>query len=258
MRLLIHMPVKNEADRWLEACLQWASTFADELHVYDDRSDDDTASVASSYANVTVRGPAGPSFLEHEGQFRENAWHAFEVMAHPEPGDWVLALDADEFLVGNPDVNLRELVLEHCGRADATGAGAILLPVPEMFGADFGPDGRVTKLHQRMDGLWRSIRGTRLFRYQEGGSFRNKPMGCGSEPTYVTERPAMAVDDLWLLHLGYVRDEDKTMKHERYSSLLDHGHNNDHVQSIVRKRRERDWDGPLPSIWLGTYERTAR
>ena len=70
-------------------------------------------------------------------------------------------------------------------------------------------------------------------------------MGCGSEPTYVgSGRHTKAPDGLFLMHYGYARKADQKAKHERYTSLAEHGHADKHVQSIVTRPSLRRWDGP--------------
>lgn len=253
-RLLAYMVTRNERDRYLDACLAWATQFLDAIAVYDDRSDDETSDVAVKYgAHVQVRPDSVPSFLDHEGAFRQRAWRWFEEALEPEHGDWVLALDADEFLVADPD-GVRATVELAGARADAAGSFAVMLPVPEVFDAEHLDDSDCyTKPRVRTDGFWGTIAGTRLFRYQAGGIFRNKAMGCGAEPTYVIDSAPRAPRQpgLSLLHLGYMDWWDRAAKHKRYTELLDHGHSNSHVQSIVTVPTLEHWTGPWPEVWRG-------
>ena len=78
MRILGVMPVRDEADRWLDASLSWQKNFLDDIFVYDDRSTDRTLQIALKHTpNVKVRSEDEPSFLEHEGKFRQNCWNLF-------------------------------------------------------------------------------------------------------------------------------------------------------------------------------------
>jgi hypothetical protein len=73
---------------------------------------------------------------------------------------------------------------------------------------------------------------------QNGGQFFDRKLACGSEPTYVVSwtrsRNYWLHSGFIMQHLGYIKDEDKKIKHERYMSL-DQGefHNINHIQSIV-------------------------
>ncbi len=252
-RLLAYMVTKDESDRYLQACLAWATQFTDAISVYDDCSDDETPEMAAAYgAYVQVRPEGAPSFLEHEGAFRQRAWRWFEESLQPEPGDMILALDADELLVA--DDGVRDTVESAFARADAAGSLAVMVPVPEVFDAEHMDDTEpYTRPRVRTDGFWGKIAGTRLFRYQPGGTFRNKSMGSGAEPTYVVESAGRAPREpgLSLLHLGYMDWRDRAAKHKRYTELLDHGHSNAHVQSIITPPTLEPWTGPWPEVWRG-------
>jgi hypothetical protein len=181
--------------------------------------------------------------MEHEGEFRYASWRAFERNMPVESGDWVLSFDADEFLVHESDC--RVALEAAAASADAEALTAVVLPRPEIFGLSDG------KFLQRVDGFWGGMQCTRLFKYFPGGRWNLRPMGCGSEPTYITKSPRFSTKNygLSLVHLGYLRPEDVQEKYERYSSLPDHGHNEQHVASIIKKPSLVLWDGP--AIQLG-------
>ncbi len=204
-----------------------------------------------------VRPDSCPSFLEREGQFRQRAWQWFEESVQPEPGDTVLALDADEFLVAgeDQDVSARTVgwaIGQAIEAAAANGSMAVMVPVPEVFDATC-PDFLYTDPMVRTDGFWGTIAGTRLFRYQRGGTFRNRAMGSGAEPTFVADSAPRAprYPGLSLLHLGYMDAADRRAKHQRYTELVDHGHANSHIQSIIARPTLEPWKGPWPAVWRG-------
>lgn len=228
---------KNEADRYLEPMLHNTADAVDGHFFFDDQSTDDTVAIARRYCTVSERTDDSPSFLEHEGQFRQTAWWAFETYMRVEEGDWVLAIDCDEFLVTNDD----PYSAIHTAVRDARRSGqvAVMMPVPEVFG--FDGDGTPMV---RTDGFWGRIAGTRLFEYRRGGKFSDKPMGCGSEPSYVgSGKHGPAPRGVWLMHYGYARPEDVAAKYERYNALA-HGHADSHIQSIPKPPGLSRWDGP--------------
>jgi hypothetical protein len=252
MRVLLQCVARNEASRYWASWLDWhVSVFgAENMHVYDDRSTDSTAEMADKYAiATTVRDDDAPSFLEHEGRLRQRAWKAMEEVLEPEPGDWVFAIDADEFLLARADED-RELY-RNCEWANAQGHGAFTVTIPEIFRTDLEDDGKLTGLQVRVDGWWGRIAGTRLFAWRPGGVFADKAMGSGSEPGYVAQVQRSALQGMWLLHYGYARPEDAQAKFARYTARPE-GHANDHVRSIVEPPQLASWDGPLIDVYLGS------
>lgn len=250
-RIFAQMVARNEADRYLDAVLTWLDdkVGVNRIHVYDDRSEDATVDVALWHGcAVTVRPEGAASFLEHEGRFRADAWAALEEKLRPHIGDWILAIDADEFLVG--DGCIPEQLEAVIAEANRRGALSVLLPVPEVF-AVVEQNGELRVPQVRIDGLWGTIAGTRLFAYQPGGEFNMKAMGCGSEPTYVVSSGiSRSHNGLALMHYGYADPADVPKKYERYSSLA-HGHADKHVASIPAPPSLCPWDGLAPSVWRG-------
>jgi Glycosyl transferase family 2 len=235
-RLFGLMVTRNEAGRYLKLALAQARPVVDELFVFDDGSTDTTVGVAEDQGCLVARRhPSGPSFLEHEGKFRQMAWEVFESAVEPGIGDWVLALDADEILASAGDP--RTLLLRAARYSNGRGETARIISIPETF------DVRAGVPQVRTDGWWGKIRGTRFFAYWPGGCFADRPMASGSEPTYVQERVGGPVEDLWLLHLGYAKAEDRKEKYERYSSRS--GHSDAHVESILQEPQLIAWDGPV-------------
>lgn len=262
-RLLAYMVARNEADRYLDACLSWARSFVDEIAFFDDNSTDQTVDVAAAHqVKVCSRGEASPSFLENESQFRSAAWEWLEDVLDPTADDWVLALDADEFLVcANGD--LRSGVEGQVDLAESQGALSVRLPVPEVFEVtvastrtwtdEFGGHtaSYLTSPQVRVDGFWGKIAGTRLFRYQPHGQFSGRAMGSGAEPTYVLKGKIHESSGVHLMHYGYAWPEDREAKYQRYSSL-EHGHNNAHIQSILQRPTLAPFIAvPEPMVWRG-------
>lgn len=235
MKIFGLMVAKNEAGRYLDLALSAARPVVDELFVFDDGSTDTTVAIAEGHGClVASRHPSGPSFLEHEGRFRQQSWDVFEQALEPEIGDWVLAVDADELVtaIGDPRELLREAAMISNGRGELSR----VIEIPEIF------DVRDGVPYVRMDGWWGKIRGTRFFAYRPDGRFADKPMGSGSEPTYIRDRVGQSVEGFWLLHLGYACHDDRVEKFRRYSHRS--GHADQHVASILKEPRLVEWVGP--------------
>lgn len=239
-RLHAVLVARNEANRYLEAVL--SHLYIGSIHLYDDCSEDQTAEMAKFHgALVTRRGTDVPSFLEHEGAFRQAAWEAFEHKMQPKDGDWVLALDCDEFLVapGNRPLAVSRAI------AAAHEMEGVVLPIPEVFGVD------EDDLLVRVDGFWEGLSSPRLFRYRPDGKFLDRAMGCGSVPTYVTSgRLSHNNFGLAIAHVGYLDLKDRVEKHQRYSSM-EHGHNPVHIDSILRVAVLKKWSVPGLRSWTG-------
>ncbi len=236
--------VRNEADRYLAQMLDALVPAVDGSFVFDDCSIDTTRDLAKG-AGCTViqRADTTPSFLEHEGRFRQAAWRSFQACMSPSPGDWVFSVDADEMLTsnGNPGETIHALVAV----ADVWGKWSVPIRIPEVFGTD---DDGCPMI--RMDGFWNTIVANRLFAFDgPDAQFRDRAMGCGSAPVYVDAMPqAHEATDVFLLHYGYAASADRKAKHERYTALANHGHSDAHVQSITGRSTLVRWDGPWQPV----------
>ncbi|MCU1448910.1 MAG: glycosyl transferase family protein, partial [Acidimicrobiales bacterium] len=94
MNLWVSMIVRNEADRHLERVLGAAASLdAAGIIVTDDASTDRTREVLDAFGCI-MQTTAAPMLWEHEGRARQRHLAFVDRQAHP--GDWVLALDADE------------------------------------------------------------------------------------------------------------------------------------------------------------------
>lgn len=240
-RLIGSLVIHNEADRYLEDCIRWMQNFLDDLFVYDDRSTDKSVEIAKDLGcTVVIRPEEYPSFMKHEGKFRSHAWNALKNKMGMKEGQWILSFDADEFLVGDDVLGSLDRAIQNAQRRSKLG---IILPFPEVFKYQDG------KAFVRTDGFWNQIKGPRLFMYLNQGKWNMKPMGCGSEPLYVTQQKSTNQNfGLNMLHFGYARDVDKQIKYQRYSALEKHGHANSHIESILGKATLREWEGPVPQL----------
>ena len=223
MRIIGHMVVgPGEADRFLGTVLGRANDWADVMHVaLDLTANNDDEHVSRSRADYVTR--TVNTFTTHEGKFRQEAWHQMEEAVEPELGDYIVCIDADEIIHNAPAV--RKAIREFPGK---------------RLGVTFHHmwDGT----HYRVDGQWRPHVAHIIIPYQFYGHHVDRAMACGREPTYAQTiaMHGMPVSDI--LHLGYLRDEDKQMKYDRYMAL-DGGkfHSNAHIQSIIMKPSLERW-----------------
>lgn len=240
MKIFGLMVTKNEAGRYLDLALSYLRPVVDELFVFDDGSSDTTVRIAEHRGcTVASRHPSGPPFMVHEGKFRQMAWEVFEQAIEPEPGDWVLSVDADEIVLAVGDA--RELLLETAAASNNLGELGRRVRIPEVF------DVRDGVPYVRLDGWWGNLSGPRFFAYRPDGVFADRAMGSGSEPQYVRSLIGDFVEGFWLLHLGYASRVDRVAKYRRYSDRG--GHNDKHVASILKDPELVPWSGPpIPGL----------
>lgn len=228
------MVTHTEMGRYLEYALTWLRHITDDfVYVHDDRSSDGTAEyIEECGVPLSVRSTYSMSFAENESILRGSAWHHMEAHFNPTPSDWILCVDADEFVVAHQPGDTHDTLTDVIERANQY--GAVTLPVREVFGFH----GEVPLL--RVDGYWGEIVARRLVRWRPGAQFHDRTQGGGSLPTGWSDKHC-ETDDLSLLHLGYAREEDRRAKHARYSSTV--GHNPRHVASILEAPSLVPWPG---------------
>jgi len=229
MRILANMVVRNESPHYLHQVLSRLKDQVDEIIVTDDCSDDDTANIAESYG-AKVQVMPEPTFSIHEGRLRQASWDHFENYA--DNNTWCLAIDADEELYVTKH-SLEQLMDDM--RLDVYSIEFYHMWNPTQY---------------RIDKAWHPHGSSRMFRYKEGGRFKDRALACGSEPTYVQEDIAAgrfySNTGLKMKHLSYIKDEDKKKKYERYAAI-DGGkfHANAHIESIL---------DPIDTIKLANWE----
>ena len=215
--IIAQMIGRNESSRFLEDVLVRLSTQVDKIIFTDDCSTDNTPEIAAKYAEV-FQTPE-QLFNVHEGRLRAFAWGNLEKFA--KIGDWIVAIDCDEKLHHLDNASIRDTL-------NSSPFDVVNVRFYHMW----------NNSQYRVDKLWAPNNSTRIFRFIENGGFVNRKLACGSEPTYV--RDMVSRKNYWLnsrlimQHLGYVKDEDKILKHQRYSQL-DGGefHQLAHINSIV-------------------------
>lgn len=208
---------RNESSRFLEDVLQKLSGQVDKIIFTDDCSTDNTPEIAAKYAEV-FQSPE-PLFKVHEAKLRAYAWGNMEKFA--KKGDWIVAIDCDEKLFHLENIDIRTVLSQ-------SPQDVVNVRFYHMWNEN----------QYRVDKLWAPNNSSRIFRFVEGGGFANRKLACGSEPTYVVDW--MRQGNFWkdsklvMQHLGYILDEDKQIKHERYTEI-DGGefHNLGHINSIL-------------------------
>lgn len=250
MRIVASLVTKNEEYRYLDSFLDWNSPWWDDLFIFDDQSSDDTRHICEQYGIVVERPDVTPPFIEDEAAFRYTAWVLMEERMNLKEGDFIFSIDADEFLVATTDSteSIRSLLEETAGKVLHFDRFAANIDIPEVWDDSY-------PWMIRKDGLWTNKRLPRLTRYVRDGVFRNKKMGCGSTPTYSYENMLEEDFGVSLLHVGYANEDDRRDRYERYMSLPNHGHNPQHIMSIMSYPRLEEWTGAeVPDLWCSKVE----
>lgn len=244
MKINMLMVVKNEANRYLQSVLEYHSPFFDNVIVVDDNSSDDTVKIALDYTSKVFSKPeAVPGFTEHEGRFREYAWT--KLSPYTDEGDWVLVVDADEFFVSHGSLlELRDSLFMYVSHANALNRDVITMNVHEIWHHEMVP-------LKRVDGFWATNVCFRFVRYLGDMPFMNKTMGSHSVPQHYLNLPKTNVSLASMLHLGYLDDQDKEDKFNRYMAMQNHGHNQKHINSITQTAKLVELHGEIPKYWRG-------
>lgn len=219
--LIANMVGRNEENRFLQEVLDHLNEIVDTIVYTDDCSDDNTLDIVKAAgAEVYTTGESEPLFTRNEGKLRNMSWH--NLSQHARIGDWILAIDCDEKLYStSPNTSIDDLLNQEM-------YDVINISFYHMW----------NETQYRVDKLWAPTPSSRLFRFYYGGKFADRELACGSEPTYVQtlmRRGKYMIDSgLVMQHLGYVRDEDKLAKYERYMAI-DAGnfHAGSHIASII-------------------------
>ena len=210
------MVARNEENRYLEESLKRLSKQVDKIIFTDDCSTDGTPDIARKYAEVY--STSENLFIKHEGQLRSEAWS--NLSKHAKPGDWIVAIDADEKIYTLDNSSIEETL-------KMSPYDVVNVRRYEMWNSE----------GYRVDKMWAPHNTMRIFRYNDGGVYLDKVLACGSEPVYVMQwvrnRNFWLESGIIMQHLGYLRDEDKEAKYERYTTI-DNGkfHNINHINSI--------------------------
>lgn len=222
---------------------------------YDDQCTDDTMTIVNEVSRMIPRPPTYvarrpddvPTFMEHEGQFRQAALDAMVQRCGLRDDDWVFVLDSDELVEfgggGDDFSDVSSRVKSDIDEAMKVGQYAIRFPIYTIWG--FPEDETNASVLCRVDEPWNTINEPRLWRYREGAQFDNVAMACGNAPTYVARSPIRECSEgLCILHYGYATPAQRKMRYERYSSLDNHGHLPAFIESIMdedEKVELRQW-----------------
>jgi hypothetical protein len=225
VKLVAMMIVKDEADRYLGACVRHLLEFCDEVRILDDGSQ---VPVSTISPNVFISYNPESSFFQDEGRARQQL---LDWTMEAEPTH-VLAIDADEFVADG------QLLRRELEKGSATGVWK--LTMTEVWGAD------ERALRIRWDGKWsprpigiafevpsahtmRHERQTRRhYRIAPGNATGRTPISITQAGNRTTTDPVCSI-----LHLGWACEADREDRYARYANAGDFNHNSGHIKSIM-------------------------
>lgn len=245
--IVASLVVKNESDRYLEKCLSGVSKLFDEIFIFDDNSSDDTFEISKCFTNNVFKND-GVSFMEHEGNFRQNAWFKCIDTFDLSNSDWIFVIDADEFfgLEGSEyrnldDENLICLLRKEISDYVSSSKLSWKVHIPDIQKKEN------SNFFYRYDGYWNQNYAPRVARASKK-MFYKKKMGSFSIPSEYVLKSETRKTPLKLMHLGYLNPRDLQVKYDRYSSLKNHGHNEKHIESIIKSGNFKKWDGKILGV----------
>jgi len=198
-KLTAMMVVRNEAERYLQRCLQSLTELADEIIILDDASTDSTPDICRSFPTVRLHERKHSIFLQDEAVLRRELWER-TIASNPE---WILAIDADEFLESRAVKELPYLLKQKYYSAISF----------RLFDCWASED------YYRTDGFWNPwLRGFIIYvvKYQPGLSSEWPPLKfhCGRFPLSYRKQPHLE-SDLRIKHLGWAKQEEIQAKYQR-------------------------------------------
>ena len=229
------MIVRNEAKSpYLRRAIESVYGAVEKFMILDDNSDDyeATSMLCRSFPKVVFRySPyAIPMYPEDEGLFRVTQWNYTRELC--KPGDWVLALDADE--------ELEKSFGEHADELMASSYDWFRFRLLDMW----------TKTAYRTDGYWSPVKEV-FFRYQDQPAGFAGKMHIPMLPAYIRDsQNGMERRDIRLIHWGWLDEAKREAKQKFY---LSDGHwlydsDRDHALSITQPATVEEM-GPVLESW---------
>lgn len=217
-RLVTALLVRNEADRYLRRVLERCAEFSDDILVLDDGSTDDSVTIAQSMGCIVKQRPK-PGAWGNEAPARAELWDRAVKLAKD---GWVLINDADQLLHGDP----RPLT-------ETWEANGWAWPLFDLWDSEE---------QYRADGYWDGFKQARVWMVRPSAvptgwqaAWGTRGLHCGHIPPNFPLQALIAPETLYWHHYGWLREEDRLAKYQRYKTRADQLTPQElaHVESIV-------------------------
>lgn len=206
------MRVKNEA-RWIASVLRSVRPLCSQIVVFDDHSDDDTASICESLGATVIRSPFTGLDESRDKQYLLEYLRAQAV-------EWVLMIDGDELL----SPKAIPVIREHIERGTVDGYQL------QIFYLWDAPN------QIRVDGVYGRMWRPSIFRIKPEFRFAKTRFGCnfhcGSVPIQLVGKTVRL--EAAIFHLGYMDREDRLRKYRWYNERDPHNLTEDEYRHMVQ------------------------
>lgn len=220
-KLIVQVMVGNEENRIQAFLGKLPWTLMDCFLVLDDHSTDNTRELLRSWSRVIIRdnGEDHSIFNDPSGGMsvlRDRLWDL--TRGHAQPGDWILALDVDQYL-------------------NAAFQGFL----PSLLGSRYDWIGcrlfdEWERGYYRSDGYWSPLI-TRLFRFKDVSFGRPLTAHASNLPAYLdTLTSGVTYEDLAIVHTGWSCTPEERLKKQAFYLSISHpgSINHQHALSITR------------------------
>lgn len=218
--ITVSMIVHNEADRYLERVLKSAKRYASNFVIIDDASTDNTVEVCEKVLKDVKHKIVknNESLFKNEYKLRMEQWKE-TIATNP---DWIMFLDADEEFE-------EEFVEKYMYLLKNKNVDAYQFRLYDMW----------NELEYRQDDLWNpNIYRPFLIRYQPKFNYKFKKTNqhCGRLPYNATSLET-ANSIFRVKHYGWMNENDRKAKYDRYKKLDPEGKDGDikQYESILDK-----------------------
>ncbi|MBY7738394.1 glycosyltransferase family 2 protein [Paenibacillus polymyxa] len=203
-KLTLSMVIQNEGARFLKEVLESHVRYVDSAVIIDDGSTDDSVQICKTILrNIHLNIIENKSSkFSNEVELRKQQW---EATIAEEP-NWILNVDADELFEEKFSKEIHHLLqLEQYN--------TICFPLYDMW----------DDKHYREDEYWYAHKTHRPFiaRYSPEVAYEwlEEKQHCGRFPKNILDIGQNLISNLKLKHLGWIREEDRLEKYNRYQLL---------------------------------------
>ena len=203
-RITLSMIMRNEANHYLRQMLEEAKHYITDAVIIDDASTDNSVAICQEVlAGIPLKIVHNEeSKFSNEIVLRKQQWQE-TIQTNP---DWMVFLDADQMFEPRLRQDLRMLVAN-------TNVDVFSFRLYDLWDQN----------HYREDSYWQAHQSYRPFlvRYRPDIPYtweRETPQHCGSFPTTVLKFIGM-ISPYRVKHYGWVKEEDRIAKYERYKKL---------------------------------------
>ena len=228
MKLICAMIMKDESSRYLTEVLKEANRYSDKIVILDDNSTDNSIEIAEKLKARVYTHNDESLFWKQEHTLREYLWREI-LPREADPGDWILALDADEILAEQFRIS-KDILLRQ------ENVNTYFFQIWEAWG---------DRNQIRIDGTWNPAgkHTPMLTRFlpQVNYQFPSIGLHCGRLPMNA-QGPAIP-SGCSVLHLGWANPDEHADKINKYTEMDKNPHPTmkAHYESMLKEPETVEW-----------------